>query len=173
MIVLNRYDYKSDYVKKAREAIIDEIVSSGQDTHYLDWFGNNWDQQNYISSDILTLDDDLVMLTASEYTHEGQRIKIGCRQYQMIKYRSKYHSATHKYIVPFYVDFCKKNGIRYLWYSFHAFNTRLERYAKSHIRLMSATNSNDIPYYKSFKLEGIINYKGVDQYSFVCDLENL
>jgi hypothetical protein len=173
MITINQYNHCSDIIKTARLKIRKEIIESKQDTHYLTWYNNNWNSQNYLNADLLTDDGDLVSLSASEYTHNGKRIKIGCRFYQMLKHRSAHHSVIQQYVIPKYVDFCKKNNIKYLWYSFHPFNTRLANYAASQRRFLSTTASTKMPYYKYFKPEGLVTYKGVSQYSFLFDLEEI
>lgn len=172
-IILNKCNPNSTDVTLARKKIQTEILETNQDNRFLFWYDTNWDKQNYLYTDLLSVNGDLVNLSASEYTHNQTRIKLGCRQYQMVKYRPLYHSAIQKYVIPSYIEFCRTHNIRYLWYSFHAFNERLLRYAKSQNRLLSTTNSDEIPYYKYFKAEGLISYKGVEQYSFLCDLDQI
>ena len=154
-----------------RNEVINDITANKQDEHYLSWFGPNWDKQNFLYVDGVTdIDDNLISLSASEITHNGLRLKVSCRMYVISKFRSTYQSINQQLIIPKYVEIANQLNIPTLWYTVHAFNKRLERYANSVVRHVSHTDNSLMPYYNQIYYDGIVDYKGVQQHSFLLDL---
>lgn len=169
-MVLKHFHPLSEEITEIRKQIIQEILLTDQNKHMLDWFGPSWEQQNYIQADVVYDSEGVVLLCASEFTHDSERIKVGCRTYQMYDTRPKHHSVNQRIVFPEYANIAKQLGVRYLWYTYHAFDRRHERYVQSHIRGISHTSNNEMPLYREFKYDGIVEYKDVNQHSFVCDL---
>lgn len=168
---LNHYKSNDDIVSKARLEIIQDIIDTNQNRKLIHWFDNNWLKQEYMCADVVTDDEDnIIWLSASEITHNGERLKVCCRQYMIKRYRSKNPSLNQTLIIPSYAKIATALGIKTLWVSFDGLDKRLERYRDSLTRHLSSTDHNLMPYYHRLQPEGYITYKGVEQFSFICEL---
>lgn len=163
-----RAPYDDVLVTKAREQITSEIAKSN---HMSDWYTtSNWNNLKYDYCDLLFNKEtfELISLNGNNIIQDDLSLKILCRFYVVKKHRKRYPSIHQVIIIPKSVDFALHNGLKSVWYSFHRFDKRHQRYSDSQKRLINGSKIPEqyMPYWKSFEFVGVRTWNGVEQDKF-------
>lgn len=167
--------HNNDLITKARQDIILDILAGPSRDHYMKtWYSDNWLDQKYDYCDlILTEDNQLISLCGAKICKDNT-LKVNCRYYLMSSFRVQYRSINQVKIIPKGVEYAKNLGLKGAWYSFHLFDKRHKRYSESQKKLINGgrVSPEFMPYWKSFKYIGIVEYNGVLQDKFYMDVSS-
>lgn len=155
-------------VSLARSKILDELDPDSYE--YLWYTTKNWDYVKYDYCDVLFEKDtlELISLNGNNIFDSSQSLKILGRYYVMKDKRNKYRSIQQVLIIPQAVDLAKSLNLKSVWYNFHCFDKRHQRYSDSQKRLINGGQVPEqyMPYWKEFKYVGQHMWNSVVQDKF-------
>jgi hypothetical protein len=152
----------------AREQILAELDPT---SYMYSWYMTKfWNGVNYSYCDLLYDRNslELISLNGNNIIHEDLSIKILGRLYVMKSMRSLYPSIHQVITIPKAVETARAMGFKSLWYNFHRFDKRHERYSDSQKKLINGGQVPDqyMPYWKEFKFVGQHEWNGIQQDKF-------
>lgn len=161
-------------VKSRQQVVNDILATSTAENHMIGWFTHqqNWYDTNFSYSNILHNNSGELVAISSNSLQPDNTMKILCHFYVLKKYRSVYRGIHQTNIIADDVEYGLKHGINGLWYSFHTFDNRHQRYSNSQKRLLNGSKISEelMPFWKKFKYVGNVIYKNVEQEKFYMDL---
>lgn len=161
----------------SREQIVLDINAGLEsEKHMLGWFTHtpDWYVNSLTYCNMLYDKDCNLIAMASSAIQPDNTMKILCHYYVIRKYRALYRSIHQTNIIPADIQYGIDNKLNGVWYSFHAFDKRHQRYSDSQKRLLngSGVREEHMPFWKQFKYVGNVIYKNVEQEKFYMDLTN-
>lgn len=159
-----RTDNTDPRVDAARQIIYEEIST---DNHMKTWYTENWFKSGYDFCDILyDSNGELVSLNGNTFCEDS--IKILGRFHVRKNMRTKYKSVHQVILIPNTVIYAKSLGYKAVWYNFHRFDKRHERYSDSQKRLLNGSKIPEkfMPHWKDFKFMGEYLWNNVIQDKF-------
>jgi len=155
-------------VRQALKCIREELDPKSYEYQWYDT--DNWNSVKYNYCDVLFERDtfELVSLNGNNIFHTDQSLKILGRFYVMKDKRRKYRSIQQVLIIPKAVEMATELQFKSLWYNFHCFDKRHQRYSDSQKRLLNGGKIDEqyMPYWKQFKFAGQHIWNGVWQDKF-------